>query len=275
MRRRPIALFAVTAVLLVALSGCGDGADGDSADTHDRHSSQSGDSGNSQAHHASLTANTFGPAIAKAAAKAGSAHLSVRMSNASMEMSITGDVAGFDGDIDDVTMDVRMKLPDGRAAQLRIVDSDVYMRIQGLGIPSKPWARIPLDDADNPLGSLYQSMLTFGDPAMLKASYAAFDQFDYRGVENVDGIYAEHYRVSVNMAKSLHAVGVTDVGGVPAREALKSMPKIMPSDVWVDDDHRIVRIESDNAKFFLLERYSNWGRPVHVSPPPRSQVQDL
>ena len=94
--------------------------------------------------------------------------------------------------------------------------------------------------------------------------------------ESVDGVEARHYQVTVDTAKSLKASGLDKIGGLPLKELLKSMPKQTTSDLWLDSDNLIVKMTSDATASSTYEiHYSSWGKSVHVSAPPASQVAQL
>jgi len=189
---------------------------------------------------------------------------------------MTGDIAGLGKDVDALQMSMKMNIQGVGAAQLRIVDSSFYVRVPSLGFGSRSWIKIPLDNPNNPLASVYSQLATLTDPDAMKASLSAFKKFTDLGIEKVDGVQARHYRVTVDTVKSLKASGLDRIGGVPMRELLKTTPKQATSDLWIDSDNRIVKMSSGGSAASSFEiHYSKWGSPVHVSAPPPSQVQPM
>jgi hypothetical protein len=189
---------------------------------------------------------------------------------------MNGDIAGLGKDVDALQMSMKMNIAGVGAAQMRIVDSAFYIRVPNLGVGSKSWIKIPLDNPNNPLSSVYSQLVSFSDPGAIRASFSAFKKFTDLGIEQVDGVQARHYRVTVDTVKSLKQSGLDQIGGVPMRELLKATPKQTTSDLWIDSDNRIVKMSSNASAAASYEvHYSKWGKPVHVSAPPPSQVQPL
>jgi hypothetical protein len=289
------AIPAVVVTSLAALSGCGssDSTDGvtsptsqstvdestghaDTGTSDTSENSGSGSSGSGGATVDALTAKNIGLAMAKAATDAGSAHMVMTAGSASGTARMTGDISGLGKDLDALQMSMKMNIQGVGAAELRIVDSAFYVQIPALGTGSHSWVKVPLDDPNNPLGSVYGQLATLTDPEAIRASFSAFKKFTDLGTEKVDGVQARHYRVTVDTVRSLKASGLDRIGGLPTRELLKSMPKQTTSDLWIDSDNRIVKMSSDAAAASSFEvHYSKWGAPVHVSAPPPRQVQQL
>jgi hypothetical protein len=285
LRRWAIALVAVTS--LAGASACGSGdsngtsspgaslSSSDDTSTGSGDSSGSGGNGSGGSDVGALTAKTLGAALAKAATDAGSAHMVMSTGGATGTATISGDMAGFGKDLASLQVGVKMKIPGTGTAELRIVGSAFYMKVPGLSPGSKPWLKVPLDDPNNPLGSVYSQLVAFTDPDAIKASYSAFKKFTDVGSETVDGVDCEHYRVTVDTVKSLKASGLHSIGGLPLKQLLKSVPKQTTSDLWVDGDNQIIKMTSDGSAAAYEIHYSKWGQPVHVSAPPASQVQSL
>jgi hypothetical protein len=247
---------------------------GDSSSSPD--SSASGDSGASSGSDVgALTAATLGLTVAKAMNDAGSAHMEMTAGSASGTARISGDIAGLGEDVDARQMSMKMNIHGLGVAQMRIVDSAFYVRVPSLGAGSKSWLKIPLDDPNNPLSSVYSQLVSFTDAGAIRASFSAFKKFTDLGIEKVDGVQARHYRVTVDTVKALKQSGLGQIGGVPMRELLKATPKQTTSDLWIDSDNRIVKMSSNASAASFEIRYSKWGKPVHVSAPPRGQVQPL
>jgi hypothetical protein len=286
MRLRRCALAVVAVTSLVALSACGSSDDPSNADSSspatgstsgtDTGSTGSGSSGSGGSNVDVLTAKTLGVAMARAVADAGSAHMVMVSQSTAGKVSMTGDVAGLGEKLEAVEMGMRINLPGVGSAQMRIVDSAMYLKVPNLGVGSKSWIKIPLDDPNNPLGSVYSQLAALTDPDAIRASFSAFSKFTDLGTETVDGVQARHYRVTVDTAKSLKASGLDQIGGLPTRELLKSMPKETTSELWVDGDNRLVKMSSDASTVASYEiHYSKWGAPVQVSAPPPGQVQQM
>jgi hypothetical protein len=292
MRLRRWAITAVTVLSVAAVSACGSG-DSNNADnpggaatsptTSDTSSGSgdsgsgdtgSGDSGSGGTNVDALAARALGAAMAKAATEAGSAHMVMTAGSTAGNVTMTGDIAGMGQKLDDLQLGMKMKIPGTGTAQLRIVDSAFYMKIPGLGLGSK-WLTVPLDDPSNPLGSLYSQLATFTDPDAMQASYSAFKKFTDLGTETVDGVEARHYKVTVDTAKSLKASGLDKIGGLPLKELLKTMPKQTTSELWLDGDNHIVKMTADASVAAYEIHYSDWGKPVRLSAPPKSQVQQF
>jgi hypothetical protein len=291
MRLRRWAITTVTVFSVAALTACGSSDSGSgsgnaggsgpsSAPATGDTSTGSGDSGSgdSGSDVSALTARSLGAAMAKAATDAGSAHMVMVAGSTAGKVAMTGDIAGMGEKLDDLQLGMKMKIPGtgvgSGTAELRIVDSAFYMKIPGLATGSK-WIKVPLDDPSNPLGSVYSQLATFTDPEAIEASYSAFNKFTDLGDDNVDGVKARHYKVTVDTAKSLKASGLNEVGGLPLKDLLKSMPRQTTSELWLDGDDHIVKMTSETTLGSYEVHYSDWGKPVHVAAPPAKQVSQL
>jgi hypothetical protein len=285
-RLRRWATTAVAVLSVVAVAACGANAANNPSDggSDDRGgagaSSTTSDTpaGAGASEVDALTAKTLGVAMAKAATDAGSAHMVMSGGSSMGNLTMTGDLGGMGQKLADQQLAMTMKIPGAGVgagnAQMRIVDSALYVKIPGIGVGNK-WLKVSLDDPNNPLGSVYGQLATLTDPNAIKASYSAFKKFTDLGDDTVDGVEARHYRVVVDVVKSLKASGLDDIGGLSLKDVLKSMPKQTTSDLWLDGDNHIVKMRSDTAMGAFEIHYSKWGKPVHVSAPPARRVVQL
>lgn len=252
-----VLIAAVSTVALSACSGAGTGTD--------------------NAAGANLTKDNFSQQLTAAQSNAKSLHLSGNITAAGQALSLSGDLAIGDQSLKSLQADLTMKLQ-GKSLEMILVDGSIYINGSDLGMttsPGKPWIKASLSDSKNSMGSAYNQLLSQMDPANMSKAFQAISTFNKVGSQSVDGVAATHYLVTVDTAKALKAMGMSQVGAKPLAQALASMPKTLSYDVWVDSSSRPVEIKTDFSGSKLDLHFSNWGKAVTVKAPPASKVTTL
>ena len=153
---------------------------------------------------------------------------------------------------------------------------------------SRPWLAIDTRRASGSLGPLSQlSQFGQSDPvAALRLVEGLTGSLETVGHDvDVGGVTTTHYRFTIDIADALDkASGVT-------RAQLQALKKqgldTIPADVWLDEAGvaRKVRYELElppgatggggRAKVTVTMELTDFGLPVHVTPPPSGQVTDI
>ncbi len=261
MNRRQWMIAPVTALALaLALSSCGD--------------RRAGEVNGSAGAVRELTAAEFGTQISGAQLKAQSGHIEGTVTRAGKTLHMSGDFSAGSS-VDDIMMDMSMTAGVGKTMTFRLLDRVFYVKASGgllTGDSGKPWVKIDLDDPDNPMGAWLDQMLSSLDPQRVEKLYASIKELKDLGMDQVDGVAARHYSVTVDTAQALKAMGLDNVPGVSAAELRAHLPATLTSQVWVDSHQRPVKITSTVSGTTTTFEYSAWGEPVKVNPPPAGQV---
>lgn len=206
-----------------------------------------------------LSRAQFVAAIKKAVAKQKSAHVAMQMSTTQGVIDAEGDVSYHPR----TAMAMTMQVPGMGKAQMRLVDGVMYMAMPPL-TPQGMFLKIDPKDPHGPLGGQFSGL---GDQLDPLRSFSAFDQglknVEYVGVESVDGEDMDHYVLTVDSTASLAAMG---------QQAPQGLPKTTTYDVWLDQDHLMRRMKMDLSGVSMDMTISDWGRPVHITAPPRDKM---
>ena len=255
---------AAAAVAGLTLTGCGS----QDASSHGRAASMH-----------ELTAANFGTSLSDAQKAGRSLHMKGTMTvpgSSGTTLTMEGD-ASMGSSVDDLAMAVTLRGGPLKSMSMRFVDRTFYLKAPGTPLspdPAKPWVSVSLDDSSNPMAAMIDQVLSNLDPDHMAKLYSAVTKLDDRGVEQVDGIQTRHYAVTMDTEKMVKALGMDKVPGVSLDTLMAQMPASVTSQVWLDDQQRPVKMESDVNGAHTEFHYSRWGEPVHVTAPPASQVRD-
>ena len=258
---RRVVCAAAAAVMLVTLSGCGDEqAPGSGASTE-------------QKIHV-LSAADFGRSMATAQTDAQSAHLTGTVTNAGQTLTMTGDVA-IRQSLDSMQMRMTMNAGPGKSISVLLVDAAFYLKASGGAItkdPAKPWVKIDLDDPTNPFAAMFDQMMSNFDPDKVEKLYSAITRLNDLGVDDVKGVPARHYTVTVDSKKMIEVMGLDEVAGVTEEQLLEGLPEEITSQIWLDARNRPVKTSSEVADSTTEMYFSDWGKKVAITAPPADQV---
>ncbi|MFI5608775.1 hypothetical protein [Amycolatopsis sp. NPDC051903] len=170
----------------------------------------------------------------------------------------------------------------GEPLELRLVDRTLYAKVpesardQVAG--GKAWVRVSPDGSDpfsQVLGGSLAQLAEQNDPARTLAQVRTAGTLTASDATQLDGAAAEHYRVDVDLAK----LGSQLPAGLPAGAKLTTKVLL---DLWLDNENRPLQLVLDLSPVVsaqggarITARYSAWGSPVAVSPPPADQVGTL
>jgi hypothetical protein len=176
----------------------------------------------------------------------------------------------------------------------RILGTTIYMRspVLSQSIPnSRPWLKVDLERIGKQQGVDFAALMDSGnsDPTqMLTYLDATSDTVVNMGHAQLDGVATTHYHADIDLSKAMRVM----VARAPAdqRKAVRSTYRNLlqqtgttsyPVDVWVGADgyvrqmHMSVPMPVAQSSMDMTMQLSHFGAPVHITPPPASQVTDL
>ncbi|MET8848191.1 hypothetical protein [Amycolatopsis sp. NPDC004625] len=165
----------------------------------------------------------------------------------------------------------------GEPMELRAVAGKLYAKVPegsrdevGAG---KPWIVVAADGTDpfsQVLGATLTQLTTQNDPAHTLGEIRTAGTIVAAERGRLNGVAAEHYRVDLDLAR----LGTDLPAGLPADAASGKFPV----ELWLDDTHRPLQIVLDlspilpGAEARITTRYSDWGTPADIQPPPAGEV---
>jgi hypothetical protein len=184
----------------------------------------------------------------------------------------------------------------GRAAEQELgeaefifADTVLYMRFPALSraLPEvEPWIRFEAEQfaSDRELGLGQLSQLAQGDPSQtLDYLRGAGENVKEVGEEEVRGAETTHYRTRIDLDRV--AEEAPEQRRAVQRLIEMSGLKEVPTDVWIDEDDRVRRLQLawDDVRFVdrqetdmtLTTELFDFGVEVDVEPPPREEVTDI
>ena len=262
MNRRRFAAAVVAVVSLVSLSSCGDQPPIDES------------SGPGKQQQTELTAATFGKTVADAQAKAKTMHATVSMLTDAGQVKMAMD-AKLGSTLDTFAMGMTMRTGGYGDVDMRLVHSSMYMSGSAFPSTGKPWVRVRLDDPGNPFGAMFKQILSSVDPDKVRLMYDQIADLEQVGVERVDGVDTQHYRVTVRTSDTVKALGLDQAKGPEVARLLKRLPETTTSEIWLGPGQLPVQVTSGYGSAIMTMHYSHWGEPVSIKAPPASQVRTV
>jgi hypothetical protein len=266
MRTNTTVRAGAASALLLVLAGCGGGGSTPSAASSAPPStsvstaaspSPSASSGTG-AQSGGLSKAGLIAAMKRAVAQQKSAHMDMQMSTAQGVISARGDVSYSPA----TAMRMTMQIPgvSSGTVQMRIVDGVIYMAMPPM-TPKGKWLKIDPKDASGPLAGQFKGLQDQLDP---RRSFDAFGsglkKVEYVGSESVDGEDMDHYVLTVDSSSTLKKLG---------QQAPAGIPRTTTYDLWLDKHQLVRRMQMQLAGISMDTRLSDWGKPVHVTAPPR------
>jgi hypothetical protein len=167
----------------------------------------------------------------------------------------------------------------GEPMELRLVAGKLYAKVPegsrdevGAG---KPWVAVAADGTDpfsQVLGGSLAQLAAQNDPAHTLGEIRTAGSIISSERTDLSGVAAEHYRVELDLSR----LGADLPAGLPADSAGR-LGKF-PVEVWLDDSHRPLQVVLDLSPILqggearITTRYTEWGVPVDVQPPPAGEV---
>lgn len=190
----------------------------------------------------------------------------ITTAHATMTMQLMGQKMDGQGDLDyrqdspAASMTMSGGVLGSGDMEVRLVDKVMYMDLGSM--TGDKFAKIPLDDPNNPLGGTFADSL---EPSRaMDTMQAALEQVTYVGSDSE----GDHYKATVDTEKMLAEMGQK----VPAGAGL---PQTMTYETWFDDQGRLTKVIVDmGALGTTTMQLSDFGKDVSIQAPPTSQVTD-
>ncbi|MEU0529850.1 hypothetical protein [Amycolatopsis tolypomycina] len=166
----------------------------------------------------------------------------------------------------------------GEPVELRLVAGKLYAKLPegSRDEAGKPWTVVAADGTDSfsevAGGSLTQ-LAEQNDPAHTLREIRTAGTIVAAERTNLGGVPAEHYRIDLDLAR----LGTDLPAGLPPDAAGRVGGKF-PVELWLDQTHRPLQIVLNLSPILpgsearITTRYSDWGSPVDVQPPPAGEV---
>ena len=112
-------------------------------------------------------------------------------------------------------------------------------------------------------------MMSNFDPDKVEKLYSAITRLNDLGVDDVKGVPARHYTVTVDSKKMIEVMGLDEVAGVTEEQLLEGLPEEITSQFWLDARNRPVKTSSKVADSTTEMYFSDWGKKVAITAPAR------
>lgn len=278
MSRSQLRRTSVAAVLLIAvasLTGCGGGTSkaDDSSDPSTSASSTPTESTSSEPTAGDTpTVSTGGEEIdpsrfidvyTAALDQATTAHIAMSFQGGPLASTLDGDA-----DFSTSPPSLRMTIPDpttGKEQEFVIVDGSMYIEVT-------KGKYLKTDLKNSPIGT----GTDFLDPSSVIATLAkGITGATYFGSEDIDGEALDHYNIVVDAKTLLDSFAAGQSGGQEIPSG--ALPDELAFDSYFDADGYLRRTTVDLGEQLgsTTVDYDQWGEPVAIEAPPKSQVQQL
>jgi hypothetical protein len=157
-----------------------------------------------------------------------------------------------------------------QAMEMILIGKAMYMKSPDLGTGDK-WLKIDLSDPNSLFGMIGKAT----DPEVMFKAMEAPKKLELVGTEDVDGVEANHYRITLDPTQYLKAMEFP-----PAMAEM--LPDELVTEMWVDADDlprkftqtmQIPAVGGGKPTTTTTEgTYSDFGTEVEIEEPPASQV---
>lgn len=212
----------------------------------------------------SLDPATFVDDVLGAMTDLTTAHMSMTMEGGPMGMSMEGDI-DYTSTPPNMAMTMTNAMLGKGEMQVRMVDGVMYMQMPQLG--DGKWIKMDMKGAGSPLSG---DMLDQMDPgASLEMMKDAVTDVEYVGEEDVDGETLKHYTMTV---RSDAVQDLQEELGTSGAQ----LPKVITYDLWTDADGMMRQTTMAMGDLGSVTiKLSNWGEPVEIEAPPKSEVMEM
>lgn len=221
--------------------------------------------GPAEASLAELSADEFYPAVMEAMREAETFAFETTSGAAGQTQTMTGQARfGDDG------VEMQASSTGAQAMEMILLDHTMYMRSPDLGTGDK-WLKIDLSDPDSLFGMIGKAT----DPEVMFKAMEAPKELELIGTEDVDGVEANHYRITLDPTRYLEAMEF------PSAMA-DMLPDELVTEMWVDADNlprkftqtmQLPAAGGGKPTTTTTEgTYSDFGTDVEIEAPPASQV---
>ncbi|WP_299923055.1 hypothetical protein [uncultured Nocardioides sp.] len=214
---------------------------------------------------AELSADEFYPAVMEAMREAETFAFETTSGSAGQTQTMTGQARfGADG------VEMQASSTGAQAMEMILLGKAMYMKSPDLGTGDK-WLKIDLSDPNSLFGMIGKAT----DPEVMFKAMEAPKKLELVGSEDVDGVEANRYRITLDPTQYLKAMEF------PAAMA-DMLPDELVTEMWVDADDlprkftqtmQIPAVGGGKPTTTTTEgTYSDFGTDVEIEEPPASQV---
>ena len=214
---------------------------------------------------AELSADEFYPAVMEAMREAETFAFETTSGSAGQTQTMTGQARfGADG------VEMQASSTGAQAMEMILLGKAMYMKSPDLGTGDK-WLKIDLSDPNSLFGMIGKAT----DPEVMFKAMEAPKKLELVGSEEVDGVEANRYRITLDPTQYLKAMEF------PAAMA-DMLPDELVTEMWVDADDlprkftqtmQIPAVGGGKPTTTTTEgTYSDFGTDVEIEEPPASQV---
>lgn len=234
--------LAVFAVASVALAGCS-GDDGGAGDPPEN----------------AMTEDDFGDRALAAVDEAGNVEMTTVQALQGQESTTNGALSWGDG-IEELTASLTVEGPQGEDEAI-FVDGVSYAQSP---LAEDEWIREDLGDLGEQADALYDQIHPGRQLATLQEAAIGLEATGE--TEDIDGVEAHHYVLTVDAEEFANAAGM-ETGGGGAEE--------LEYQLWIDDRDLPMRIEFSQDGVEATSTFTQWGQAdVDVEAPPEDSIVD-
>ncbi|MCP3421652.1 hypothetical protein [Nocardioides pinisoli] len=214
---------------------------------------------------AELSAEEFYPAVMEAMREAETFAFETTSGAAGQAQTMSGQARFSDDGIE-----MQASSTGAQAMEMILLGKAMYMKSPDLGTGDK-WLKIDLSDPNSLFGMIGKAT----DPEVMFKAMEAPKKLELIGSEEVDGVEANHYRITLDPTQYLKAMEF------PAAMA-DMLPDELVTEMWVDADDlprkftqtmQIPAVGGGKPTTTTAEgTYSDFGTDVEIEEPPASQV---
>ncbi|GAA1928166.1 hypothetical protein [Nocardioides hwasunensis] len=214
-----------------------------------------------------LSAGDFYPAVMDAMREAETFNFTTSSESAGQSQDMAGQARFTDGGIE-----MKASSTGPQAMELILLGQEMYLKSDDLGTGDK-WLKIDLSDPNSLFGMIGKAT----DPEVMFKAMEEPKKLELVGSEDVDGVEANHYRITLDPTKYVSAMGF------PAAMA-DMLPDELVTEMWVDGDNlprkfsqslEIPAVGGGQPTSQTSEgTYSDFGTDVEIEAPPADQVTE-
>lgn len=204
-----------------------------------------------------LDQSSFFATVLAAQSKAGTAHITMEYGGGGQQINAEGDVK-LGADSKDTSLAMTMNIGPQKL-ELRLLDRIFYLNF-GMATQNK-FAAIGLDDGNSVIVQQYVTLLNSIDPnEQLADLQNAVVSLQPKGSpENLDGVSAQPYEITVDVAK------------MPQITAAPGTNRVTYT-VWIGPDNLVRKSYVDIAGTTSTIQFSQWGDKVSIVKPAADQI---
>lgn len=247
-------------VLIAAVTGCGDIPESSLPRTQDAATPSARPFTGPR-----LTTATFATTVGKAMGAQKTMRMSMRV-EAGKDITTVNATARLDNKrpaMTDMTMGITSERLDRGVTRLVVVDGALWAAIPTV-TPTGKYVRIDPRGKD-PISTQYSGVLD-GMRQATKSYGTGLRKVVYVGREKLNGLELQHYRLTVDTAAELKALGLP---------AVKGLPPTVAENVWLDPSRLVRRSNLQLGALRLTMTAASYGQPADITPPNPSDVVKL